>query len=241
MTGRGVAQDEGVAAQRTDGPFEDQLHPTAFARGDGHAVEHGHPSGHMRRAQMHMNRRPVGHGLCRQCPQAHVDAERGRWHIAGHDPVARGDPFPMQVRADQVQGAAFSRTALRRRCVLRMDGAHPCLAAVLQEPDRITDRDAAADYSARHDQAGTSQVEAAIDRQSEIPAGAATRQLAGLLVEVTGDIVHTGTAQRRARENRHAGKCRLRHQIPRLADHFAHAHRRHPIDLGQGDRAAAHA
>ena len=118
--GRLVAHDEAVAVQRADRLLENELHASRFAGRDGSAFEQRDAAEHVRRAEVHVHRGPMGERLRTHRAQTGIDAARGRRQLALHDPVAARDRFPA-FDPGQVERQALSGAAALRRRVLRVD------------------------------------------------------------------------------------------------------------------------
>ncbi|CAB3927484.1 hypothetical protein LMG26858_06027 [Achromobacter anxifer] len=241
-----VAHDVAVARHDADRLVEHQLHPAGLPRrqrfgAQRHGVRHV-----VRRADMHVQRRPGAHGRVRrvQQRQRHVDMARGQETARVGDPVAARNGVLVDAR--QVQGAALAGRAGLAGLVLGVDAAHAHARAGRHQPQVsgiVTGARQAGMGRARDHRAVAGQGEHAVDRQPEQAGAVALAQRLRLAMQIGLQFRHARVAglrcahgvQRRVLQKRAGG------QFGDLRAHRALLRLVGTVGLGQRHRAARHA
>ena len=138
-----VAHDEAIAGQRAHRFVEHELHARGSAGSERVAIEQRDMRDLMRRAEMHMQRRPVHEIEVRigQQREFGIDALRRRAEPRIDDPVAARDRILVDAR--EIQRATLARAArLRRRdsargCCARARVCPPARAASYRRRSRV--------------------------------------------------------------------------------------------------------
>ena len=169
-----VANDEAIAAQRTDRLVEQQLGERVVAAMERLVAQQGDATGDVLGPKVHMHGSPVAQRFDfggRQ-RQPHIQPVGGRMQRLAEQPLAARDVALVELRCDDVDGAALADAARVRRTVLRVQAPHAHLDAQRRNHQPITNRNAPCKHRARDHGANARQRERAIDRQAKVPAAA---------------------------------------------------------------------
>ena len=188
---------------------------------------------------MQMHRRPVLERLRFACEelQADIEALRRCMDHRRDDPIAAMNM--VDIRARQIQRAAFAGFRVRRGVAVFLDAAHTHFDAARREHQFVAGSDCAVEDRAGDDGTAASHGENAVDCIAKI----APRVLAAAMFPRSSgqdfaQLVDAVAADCRHRQHFDPGERRGREQCAHLGGHFIDALRWHAVGLGDDGDAA---